>query len=251
MGQPKAGGETMVVRFCVYARREGLQEKGSLVEDFPSREEAETYAGIESPRMESDGYELCVLEKNMPERRTELRAQELVKELRKSGDMITFVIESCKSAAAFGMYGEYNRSLFTRELQRQLENFNRENWVTAQTGSEALRELLKFVEEKSSDLPEEEDIKAIIWKIAAQPGLRFVSREFDEEIKCPGCNWGTLTLFALETEKDIERNGLCGQCCMETIVAEQIKIPCDELNLPAEIVEGQLAEAVKIAEGKP
>jgi hypothetical protein len=200
----------MVVRFCVYATREGLQEKGSLVEDFPSREEAETYAGTESARMESHGYELYVLERDMPERKTELRVQELVRELRKSGDMITFVIESCKSAAAFGMHGEYNRSLFTRELRRQLENLNREKGITAPNG--------------------------------ATPGLRFISKEYDEEIKCPGCNWGTLTLFALETEEDIEENGLCGQCCMETIVAEQIKIPCDELNVPAEIVEDQLAE---------
>jgi hypothetical protein len=201
----------MVVRYCVYARKEGSQEKGSLVEDFLSREEAETFAGLESCQMESEGYELYVLERNMQERKTETRAQELVKAMKQSGDMITFVIESCKSAAAFSMYGEYNRSLFTRELQRQLEIFNKENGVTARSG--------------------------------ATPGVRFISKEYDEEIKCPGCNWGTMTLFMLETQSDnFEQDGLCGQCCMETIVAEQIRIPCDELNVPAEIVEGQFAE---------
>ena len=211
----------MVVRYCVYARKDGVQEKGSLVEDFLSREEAETFAGIESCQMECEGYELYVLERNMPERKTETRAQELVKALKQSGDMISFVIESCNSAAAFGMYGEYNRSLFTRELQRQLEILNKENRVTARNG--------------------------------APPGVRFISQEYDEEIKCPGCNWGTIILFMLETQGDnFEQDGLCGQCCMETIVAEQIKIPCDELNVPAEIVEGQLAEmrSVKTEEAK-
>lgn len=193
----------MVTRFCVYARKEGFQEKGFLVEDFLTEEEAETFAGREGFQRESDRFEFYVIERDMPERKTEARAQELVRELRKSGDMITFVIESCKSAAAFSVHGEYNKSLFTRELQRQLEIYNREKGVTKRNG--------------------------------VRPGLRFISKEFNEETQCPGCNWGTLALFMAEDQgSDFEQDGLCGQCCMETIVEEKIEL---QSNKPVEITE--------------
>jgi hypothetical protein len=152
----------------------------------------------------------------MVARRTREVAGELISKFRETGNLGRLLVDVSDFGRWFGRFGRYNRELFEKAL----------------------------VEEIGKP-------PALTMGNHAMPCLRFVSREFDEEVKCPGCNWGTLALFALETEKDIEENGLCGQCCMETMVAEQIRIPCDELNLPGEIVEGQLAEAVKNAEAGP
>ena len=42
-------------------------------------------------------------------------------------------------------------------------------------------------------------------------GGKIVSKYYDEEIKCGGCNWPTHKLFAFEGQ-NVDEIGMCGEC---------------------------------------
>jgi hypothetical protein len=55
--------------------------------------------------------------------------------------------------------------------------------------------------------------------------MKIVCKCFENEIKCPGCNWNVMMLYSFDCN-NIAKEGLCANCFMDLLCDEKYDVRC-------------------------